>query len=272
VNVARIATRQIVAALRTSPHGSPMRIVRTVLLALLALFGVGTTSAAQFQYRVTQFDPFYQASAGYYSAGFTAHVLFQNINSYSDPSIVIFNSFTLDVSQRVVNFCRQLSVDYGCNMGLANRPDLAFGISGNVQTGDIRIGDGLADIFFYQSRPQEDSCAANCYRRYYWYDGVGVLGCQAPLPWARKYGGRTCDADGYDGQLSMDVRFLYPAPLSVSPLVFQQSDFNISAHNFVVPGPSVFVQPTPEPASWILMATGLGLVAATVRRRDRHVS
>jgi hypothetical protein len=245
-----------------------MRTVRVVLVVLLALFGVGTKSAAQFSY-TAGIGQFYQPLGNGYVGGFSAGISYRNINSYSDPSIVLFKFMLVGVSQRVVDFCNQygLRAD-GCNMTLGG-----FGTSGNVQTGNIPIGDSF---WIYNPRIDQDSCQNTCPDAKFMLAGFGLLGCQGPIPTpGDEYAGRTCDEDGYTGSLSVSATFQYTTQsVDIPPFIFDPSDLIVRAAQGVWNGPNGFVRPVPvpEPASWILMVTGLSLVAATARRRDRHIT
>jgi hypothetical protein len=234
----------------------------TVLLVLSAILGIGTRAEAQFSYTVENVNQIYQPLGSHYDGGFTATLLFENVNTYDDPSIITFRSFRLAVSSRVMNYCAlyDLARDW-CNLSGSQ-----LGIQGNVQTGTIPIG---GSAWIYDPFVSEDSCIQFCYAKRYDLDaGFGVLGCQAPAPTPDFYAGRTCDADGFTGFVSMNVTFRYLAPADVPVFVFDATDLEARATNFVVRGPNVFGPvPAPEPSSWLLMATGLGFVGGAVGRR-----
>lgn len=246
----------------------PMRKL-PVLLVLAALFGIGLPTEAQFSYTVTNVNQIYQPLGGMYTGGFTATLLFKNINTYDDPNIITFSSLLLSASARVIAYCRlyNLAEDW-CNLIGSGG---GLGIQGSVQTGTIPIANS---IWIYSPGVSEDSCTAYCYlKRFDLPTGFGVLGCQAPAPTPDFYSGRTCDADGFTGFLSMNVTFRYAAPANVPVFTFDETDLTASAANIVRPGPNVFAPvTTPEPSSWLLMATGLGFVFGSVRRRKRAVA
>ncbi|MEO5816701.1 MAG: PEP-CTERM sorting domain-containing protein [Gemmatimonadaceae bacterium] len=220
---------------------------------------------------MAQLDSYYHPSTSGSSGGFLANVFYRNINSYSDPSIISLRMFTMSVSQRVKDYCTLYDIGReSCTIagvgGSANR------IQGNVQTGAIPLGNSF---WLYQPGIDEDSCVTQCSSRRFDLGGFGILGCQAPFPTPDFYAGRTCAADGYDGWLSIALQFHYADynayPGGIPEFTFEESDVYLTAVNTVRQGPSGF-QPTstPEPSTWILMATGMAMIATMARRRPNH--
>jgi PEP-CTERM motif len=248
-----------------------MRIVRGSVIALLAAAAVSTSANAQLQYSVDLMSPFHR-QAGF--SGFRATLLYRNINSYSDPSIISLTAFTVGVSQRVKDFCNAygLAVDSCVIAGDRSRGS-ADGTLGKVQTGTIPVGNSF---WIYSPGTDEESCILNCsQRRFTMRSAFGVLGCQAPFPTPDTYSGRTCAADGYDGWLTLSLQFNYfdfSAFGDVPRFEFNASDLYMTAVNTVWAGPSGFVpiSLTPEPSTWVLMGTGMLMVATMSRRRRKQ--
>lgn len=243
-----------------------MRAFRTTIVALFALGMMGTKADAQFAYRIDGFQQFYTAIDGGFNAGFDATVLFWNANSYADPDIVLFNLIRVRMPQRVRDFCDTYnpSTTYGLHCFLSWR---GFGTRGNVQTGDIPVGDSR---WIYEPNFMGNTCQGDyCFDYGLTINNHGILGCQAHAPFVSFYWARTCAEDGYDGTMSMNMRFSYTSPdASIPVLEFSESDLYATGANYVdTHGPNVFVHATPEPASWLLMLTGLTLVAAIAGKK-----
>lgn len=240
-----------------------------VLLVLSALFGIGTRTDAQFSYTVENVTQVYRPQSDSYTGGFTATLLFKNINTYDDPQIIVFRTFYVAASPRVVHYCALYGLAREwCSLSGSGR----LGVQGNVQTGTIPIGNSF---WIFGSGVSEDSCIVFCYAKRFDLEppGFGVLGCQAPAPTPDFYSGRTCDADGFTGFLSMNVAFSYIAPANVPVFAFDATDLTASATSAVWRGPNAFVPvTTPEPSTWLLTATGLGFAGVAVRRRNRAMA
>lgn len=239
-----------------------MRVLRSTTLALLTLALMGPKADAQFGYSIDQFQQTYSEFPGGFQAGFIATVLIQNVNTYADPDIVFFRSLITHVSPRIRELCDvyNLSRD-GCV--LSNR---GFGYHGNVQTGNIPVGDSY---WIHNPMFSGDTCLHFCPDYLVRIDNRGVLGCQAPFPsFPSMYWARTCDEDGYDGAVSMTMRFSYStSDPGIPVLAFSESDLYLTATNYVdTSGPNAFVHVTPEPESGLLVLTGVALLGATVGR------
>lgn len=251
-----------------------MRIRRSILVALLALTAAAHSAAAQLSWDIENFQTYVlpYVSAPGYRAGFTATVLLRNINSYADPDIVTVRGFSLFASDRVRDFCSTWGMlDWGCDL-LVQSPMAGLRIRGNVQTGTLPVG---SSFYAYAAGWENNSCTA---RQCYWQGyrsspSIGLMGCQGPAPMlGDSYSGRTCDEDGYDGSLFLNIDFRYETseaddPGAVPRFEFRESDVTMYAFNEVRAGPNAFVHATPEPSTWVLLGTGLMFVWVTARRR-----
>jgi hypothetical protein len=136
-----------------------------------------------------------------------------------------------------------------------------------VQTGDIPVGDSR---WISERDIMGNSCQDYCFSYGLTFIHHGILGCQAHFPtFPSLYWARTCAEDGYDGTMFATMRYSFWSPdESIRLLEFSESDLYATGSNYVdTHGPNVFVHATPEPASWLLMLTGLTLVVAIAGKK-----
>lgn len=99
-------------------------------------------------------------------------------------------------------------------------------------------------------------------------DGWGLLGCGVPqFDWrivnGLNHAGNTCALAGFTGWVTMNfaVTFYDPTPN------YMGSELTANVYGFYVDRAAVAVNVVPEPATWAMMALGLGIMAVARRRR-----
>ncbi len=140
--------------------------------------------------------------------------------------------------------------------------------TGNVDTRRIEFAGG-ATLTFNSGVWSEDSCAgAGCWSKLYDAPaGLGALGCPAPIigvpGGVAFYAGRTCAAEGFDGWFSLPFEWRSFAALPTG-FVWQESDLLPQFYYRDVGTLNGFL--VPEPASMLMLAGGLLMLAAWRRR------
>ena len=216
------------------------------IIAGLALLCTPIIATAQASYQFTNFATFTGAS----TSGFTATLMFRNVNTYTDPTTVIVDPlFYVGASARVRDICGPV---------LAAAPFCLFGgspagIVGAVQRTRFTVG---GQEWVPSGLYQTPGCSYGCTSIHYEAaaPNKGLLGCRLPpvmnaVPgFPGFYAARTCDADGFTGALAVDVRLDIPNMFYarlVGPLTV--ADVGASFTNTVV---------TPEPSVLALVLLG----------------
>ncbi|MEO7997434.1 MAG: PEP-CTERM sorting domain-containing protein [Gemmatimonadaceae bacterium] len=200
--------------------------------------------------------------------GFYGNLEFRNTNAYGDPNIVAITALMLTASQRVVDRCAPPVSD--CFIG----GSISYGV-GNVQQMDFYAGQTIwragyrllpiTNSSSYQlSVPWVASGAP--------YDHTVVLGCPVPETptMIGDYGYRTCAADGYDGWVSVDASLNVSDPNPPTGW-YGVDDIDVSFSTITLDGLNA-MQVVPEPATYALVAIGLGLIAAVKGNRRNSKS
>jgi hypothetical protein len=228
-------------------------VTRTYSLALsLLLFAAPLPLAAQAEWRIEGF--------ALTELGFSGTLLFRNGQSPFDSPIRGIGALRISLTPSTPR--------------CAN-PDECLFVGGHVtRTGNIDTRTtafaGGSTLTFNTGVWSEDSCVGKgCWSRLYDAPfGSGALGCPAPFGapgGAAFYAGRTCAADGFDGWFALPFEWRSFAALPTG-FVWKESD--LLPEFFYRDAGTLNGFLVPEPASAMMLAGGLLMLAAW-RRRHR---
>jgi hypothetical protein len=215
------------------------------------------TAGAQVQYKVTNFT--------LTTSGFAGSLEFRNINNYGDADIYsVDRVFGVGVTQRVKDFCTS-NADFCEFYGPSSQADIGLVGNNNLVVGGI---PWIKDARYYGN----GGFAAPYKFSYHWdaMSGTGLWGCQLPqFTGIVSYAGRTCDADGFTGSLSVDFTFTYNAYTTGATIALTEDDVVADFTNVLWPGPNAY-NVVPEPATYAMTALGLGVLALARRKRAKR--